>query len=156
MNIIENLYGIDPEEIGFPNRGGATGSKGGNSLNEADPSKKHQASQNKGLQPLLRFIEDLINTHIISEYGDKYTFQFVGGDNSAEKEKIEILKAKTELGMTVDEARAELGLSGKLEAGDAILNGSYVQYYGMKKQQEQYNDAKQKERFEMLQKILQG
>lgn len=156
INIIASLYGIDPAEIGFPNRGGATGSKGGSTLNEADPSKKHQASQNKGLQPLLRFIEDLINTHIISEYGDKYTFQFVGGDNSAEKEKIEILKAKTELGMTVDEARAELGLSGKLEAGDAILNGSYVQYYGMKKQQEQYNDAKQKERFEMLQQILQG
>lgn len=156
INIIASLYGIDPAEIGFPNRGGATGSKGGSSLNEADPAKKHQASQNKGLQPLLRFIEDLINTHIISEYGDKYTFQFVGGDNSAEKEKLEILKTKTELGMTVDEARAELGLTGKLEAGDTLLSSVYVQYYGMKKQQEQYKDAKQKEKFEMLQQIIQG
>ncbi|ANT44754.1 portal protein [Staphylococcus phage vB_SscM-1] len=156
INIIASLYGIDPAEIGFPNRGGATGSKGGSTLNEADPSKKHQASQNKGLQPLLRFIEDLINTHIISEYGDKYTFQFVGGDNSAEKEKIEILKAKTELGMTVNEAREALGLTGKLKGGDAPLNGAYVQYYGQYLQQEQYEEAKQKERFEMLQQILQG
>ncbi|QQV88477.1 portal protein [Staphylococcus phage ZCSS1] len=156
INIIASLYGIDPAEIGFPNRGGATGSKGGSTLNEADPSKKHQASQNKGLQPLLRFIEDLINTHIISEYGDKYTFQFVGGDNSAEKEKIEILKAKTELGMTVNEAREALGLTGKLKGGDAPLNGAYVQYYGQYLQQEQYEEAKQKERFEMLQQILEG
>ncbi|XWX32487.1 portal protein [Staphylococcus phage PG-2021_76] len=156
INIIASLYGIDPAEIGFPNRGGATGSKGGSTLNEADPSKKHQASQNKGLQPLLRFIEDLINTHIISEYGDKYTFQFVGGDNSAEKEKIEILKAKTELGMTVNEAREALGLTGKLKGGDAPLNGAYVQYYGQFLQQEQYQEAKQKERFEMIQQILQG
>ena len=153
INIISSLYGIDPAEINFPNRGGATSSKGGNTLNEADPSKKHQASQNKGLQPLLRFIEDLINKHIVSEYGDKYTFQFVGGDSKSEKDKIEILKAKAEVALTVNEVRKELG-EPPIEGGDTILNGVYVQRVGQIYQQNQYEDAQRKEKLEMMQNVL--
>ena len=134
-------------------RGGATSSKGGNTLNEADPSKKHQASQNKGLQPLLRFIEDLINRHIVSEYGDKYTFQFVGGDSKSEKDKIEILKAKAEVALTVNEVRKELG-EPPIEGGDTILNGVYVQRVGQIYQQNQYEDAQRKEKLEMMQNVL--
>lgn len=155
INIISSLYGIDPAEINFPNRGGATGSKGGSTLNEADPSKKHQASQNKGLQPLLRFIEDLINRHIISEYGNKYTFQFVGGDSKSEKEKIDVLKAKAEVALTVNEAREELGKP-PIEGGDTILNGVYVQRIGQIYQEQQYQDAQKEKRLGMIQNVLNG
>jgi len=155
INIISSLYGIDPAEINFPNRGGATGSKGGSTLNEADPSKKHQASQNKGLQPLLRFIEDLINRHIISEYGNKYTFQFVGGDSKSEKEKIDILKAKAEVALTVNEIRQELGKP-PIEGGDTILNGVYVQRVGQIYQEQQYQDSQKEKRLGMIQNVLNG
>lgn len=156
INIISALYGIDPAEIGFPNRGGgATGSKGGSTLNEADPSKKHQQSQNKGLQPLLRFIEDLVNRHIISEYGDKYTFQFVGGDTKSATDKLNILKLETQTYKTVNEAREQEGYK-PIEGGDVILDGSFIQSLGHGLQQEQYNDTQQKERFQMLQSMVQG
>ena len=155
INIISALYGIDPSEIGFPNRGGATGSKGGSTLNEADPGKKQQQSQNKGLQPLLRFIEDLVNRHIISEYGDKYTFQFVGGDTKSATDKLNILKLETETFKTVNEARAEQGLK-PIDGGDVLLNNAFLQSTAQEQQKEQYLDAQQKERFQMLQSYLQG
>ncbi|WRW34608.1 portal protein [Staphylococcus phage CF5] len=155
INIISALYGIDPSEIGFPNRGGATGSKGGSTLNEADPGKKQQQSQNKGLQPLLRFIEDLVNRHIISEYGDKYTFQFVGGDTKSATDKLNILKLETETFKTVNEARDEQGLK-PIDGGDVLLNNAFLQSTAQEQQKEQYLDAQQKERFQMLQSYLQG
>lgn len=153
INIISALYGIDPAEIGFPNRGGATGGKGGNTLNEADPGKKQQQSQNKGLQPLLRFIEDLINTHIISEYSDKYVFQFVGGDTKSELDKIKVLQEEVRTYKTVNEARKEKGLK-PIEGGDVLLDGSFIQSMSLETQKEQYEDTKQKERFDMLQQFL--
>ncbi|QIW89093.1 portal protein [Staphylococcus phage Twort] len=153
INIISALYGIDPAEIGFPNRGGATGGKGGNTLNEADPGKKQQQSQNKGLQPLLRFIEDLINTHIISEYSDKYVFQFVGGDTKSELDKIKILQEEVKTYKTVNEARKEKGLK-PIEGGDVLLDGSFIQSMSLNTQKEQYEDTKQKERFDMIQQFL--
>lgn len=155
INIIASLYGIDPAEIGFPNRGGATGSHGGNTLNEADPGKKHQASQNKGLQPLLRFIEDLINKHIIPEFGDKYTFQFVGGDSTSELEKIKIMYEKVKFAMTVNEAREALGLKGKVKGGDVPLDGVLIQRIGQLMQEDQDQYAKQQDRLTLLQSMLQ-
>lgn len=155
INIISALYGIDPAEIGFPNRGGATGSKGGSTLNEADPGKKQQQSQNKGLQPLLRFIEDLVNRHIISEYGDKYTFQFVGGDTKSATDKLNILKLETQIFKTVNEAREEQGKK-PIEGGDIILDASFLQGTAQLQQDKQYNDGKQKERLQMMMSLLEG
>ena len=155
INIIASLYGIDPAEIGFPNKGGATGSKGGNTLNESDPQKKLQQSQNKGLQPLLRFIEDLVNRHIISEYGDKYTFQFVGGDTKSATDKLNILKLETQIFKTVNEAREEQGKK-PIEGGDIILDASFLQATAQLQQEKQYDDGKQKERLQMMMSLLEG
>lgn len=153
INIISALYGIDPAEIGFPNRGGATGSRGGSTLNEADPSKKQQQSQNKGLQPLLKFIEDLVNRHIVSEYGDKYTFQFVGGDTKSATDKLNILKLETQIFKTVNEAREEQGKK-PIEGGDIILDASFLQGTAQLQQEKQYEDGKQKERLQMMMSLL--
>ena len=141
INIIASLYGIDPAEIGFPNRGGATGSKGGNTLNEADPQKKLQQSQNKGLQPLLRFIEDLINKHLVAEFGDQYLFQFVGGDTKSEEEKLDILNKEVSTFKTVNEARKEKGLE-PIEGGDIILKAEYIQGIGQDMNRERFEAEK--------------
>lgn len=153
INIIASLYGIDPAEIGFPNRGGATGGKGGSTLNEADPQKKLQQSQNKGLQPLLRFLEDLINKHIVSEFGDKYLFQFVGGDTKSEEDKLNILQTEVQTFKTVNEARKERGLK-PIEGGDVILKAEYIQGIGQDMNREQFEYSKQKERTQMANNLL--
>lgn len=142
INIIASLYGIDPAEIGFPNKGGATGSKGGNTLNESDPQKKLQQSQNKGLQPLLRFIEDLINKHLVAEFGDQYLFQFVGGDTKSEEEKLDILTKEVSTFKTVNEARKEKGLE-PIEGGDIILKAEYIQGIGQDMNRERFEAEKE-------------
>lgn len=142
INIIASLYGIDPAEIGFPNKGGATGSKGGNTLNESDPQKKLQQSQNKGLQPLLRFIEDLINKHLVEEFGDQYLFQFVGGDTKSEEEKLDILDKEVTTFKTVNEARKERGYE-PIEGGDVILKAEYIQGIGQEMNRERFEAEKE-------------
>lgn len=144
INVITSLYGIDPAEINFPNNGGATGSKGG-SLNQGNSAEKTQASQNKGLLPLLKFIEDTINKYIVAEFGDIYLFQFVGGDIATELEKIKVLGEKGKIAMTVNEIRKELGLPGDVLGGDVPLNGVVVQRIGQVMQQEQFEYQKQQD-----------
>lgn len=148
INVISALYGIDPAEINFPNNGGATGSKGG-SLNEGNSKQKMQASQNKGLQPLLQFIEDTINTYILAEFGDKYQFQFRGGDLEAQLEKIKILEAEGKVYKTVNEIRAEKGLE-PIAGGDVILNGTHIQAIGQLMQKEQFEYQQQQDRLNRL------
>lgn len=149
INVISSVYGIDPSEINFPNRGGATGSKS-NSLNEGDSSKKNRDSQNKGLQPLLKFIETVINKHIVSEFGNKYIFEFSGGDNTSEKEKLEILKLKSEIYMTPNQIARQEGAEGDLPGGDTIMVGEAIQRQGQIMQQEQFEYQKKQDREDKL------
>ncbi|WBF82154.1 portal protein [Mammaliicoccus virus vB_MscM-PMS2] len=145
INVISSVYGIDPSELNFPNRGGATGSKS-NSLNEGDSSKKNRDSQNKGLQPLLKFIEVLINKHIVAEFGNKYIFEFSGGDSTSEKEKLEILKLQSEIFKTPNQIAVEQGYEGNLPGGDTIMVGEAIQRQGQNMQQEQFEYQKQQDR----------
>src|SRR5437764_1132930 len=107
INVICSIYSIDPSEINFPNRGGATGHSG-NTLNEGSQKEKTKDSKDKGLEPLLAFLEDCINKYIVSQFGDKYVFQFVGGDAQTESQIIDILAAKAAIGYTINDVRNEL------------------------------------------------
>lgn len=156
INVICSVYGIDPSEINFPNRGGATGSKS-NSLNEGSSSEKHRDSKTKGLEPLLKFIENMINKYIIPEFSDKYIFEFSGGDNKTELEKLAILEKELELFKVPDEARIEQGYEGTVPGGDTILNGVSVQRqiqlmqekeFAYKQERDKKEDAKEQEQQE--------
>lgn len=149
INVITSLYQIDPAEINFPNNGGATGSKGG-SLNEGNSAEKTQSSQNKGLLPLLRFIENVINKHIVEEFDDKYVFQFLGGDSTEELRKIQRLAEQGKIAMTVNEIRSALGLKGDILGGDIPLNGVVVQRIGQLLQEEGTNYQKQQDKLNRL------
>ncbi|AUV57722.1 portal protein [Bacillus phage HonestAbe] len=128
INVMCSIFAIDPSEINFPNRGGATGSSG-SSLNETSAKEKNRISRDKGLEPLLKFIEDTINKYIIRQFGDEYLFQFVGGDAATEKEALELLELRTQVGLTFNEARAILGY-GAIEGGDVINSPYHVQSKG--------------------------
>src|SRR5699024_6243227 len=99
--------------------------------------------------------EDLVNRHIISEYGDKYTFQFVGGDTKSATDKLNILKLETQIFKTVNEAREEQGKK-PIEGGDIILDASFLQGTAQLQQEKQYDDSKQKERLQMMMSLLEG
>ncbi len=125
INIICGAYKIDPAEINFPNNGGVGGK--GSSLFSGDEEKIDNSKQ-KGLFPLLKFIENTINKNIIEKFNteDEYKFVFDGIDNESESEQVDLAKKKTESYMTINEVRAEKGLP-EIEGGDIVANPYYVQ-----------------------------
>jgi HK97 family phage portal protein len=143
INVICSIFAIDPSEINFPNRGGATGNSG-NTLNESSNTEKYRNSKDKGLEPLLKFIEDAVNKYIVSQFGDRYVFNFVGGDAKTEMEIINILEAKAKIGLTINDVREELGYP-PVEGGDVTLAGVHVQRLGQIMQEEQMKMQRQME-----------
>ena len=123
INMICAVYQIDPAEINFPNQGGVGG--GSSSLFNGDDSKVRQ-SKDKGLFPLLQFIENFINKHIVSTISDKYAFSFVLEDAENQEKRVAIDRQRVSTFMTVNELREEKGLK-PLENGDIILDPYFMQ-----------------------------
>ena len=129
INIITSNFGVDPAEIGFPNRGGATGSKG-NSLQESSKKETAQLSRDKGLTPLLDFIEDIINDNIVSRFSNgKYMFRFQGNELSMELQQLEKDKTLVQTYMTVNEVRKDHHLEPVL-GGDVVLSQFHINRLG--------------------------
>lgn len=149
INVLCANFGIDPAEINFPNRGGATGSKG-NSLQEASKKETSKLSKDKGLTPILTFLEDVINRNIMPYLeGGKYAFRFVGDSTEAELKSLEILAKETETYKTINEARKERGLE-EIEGGDIIMQAIHVQRLGQIFQQQQVERQMQMEQRQMM------
>lgn len=125
VNIACAIYQIDPAEINFPNNGGVSGTGGG--VFESSNETRIKNSKDKGLRPLLRFIEDYINKNIISEFSDEYVFNFVGMDEKSEEEVVELQSKEVKTYKTVNEIRAEHGKEA-IEGGDVILDASWLNY----------------------------
>lgn len=118
INIECAVCQIQPEEINFPNRGGSTGKGTGNSVNEGSTTKaKMQQSRDKGLEPLLNYIEDFMNNEIMRYLDSNYMFRFTIGDTEEAIKQQDLLAKKLQTGMTLDESREAQGL-GKLPAFD--------------------------------------
>lgn len=118
-SIVCAIYGIAPDEINFESFSAA----GTSSLSGSDTEEKLVHSKDKGLLPLLSYLEGTISEYVIGEFSDKYEFQFTGLDEEDKKTVFE----RKKLTMTVNEMRAEDGLD-KAEGkwGDAPLNPSLV------------------------------
>lgn len=128
VNIACAVYQIDPAEINFANNGGVN-SNGGSGLFESNNESKLKNSKDKGLRPLLRFIESLINKYIISRFSDELVFNFVGIDEHTEDEKIDLSTKEVKAYKTVDEVRAEHNLEPLPDGlGNVILDASWLNY----------------------------
>lgn len=114
------VYRIDPAEINFPLSGGSDQKAMFEGSNEA--RIKH--SRDKGLKPLLRFIQSKINKHIISRIAPDYEFLFVGLELEDQKEELEDNVKKIQNFMTVNEIRRKYKLKDipDEEGGNLILN----------------------------------
>lgn len=118
-SIICAIYSIDPSEINFE----SFTSSGRSSLSGDDTVEKIAASKDKGLRPLMGYFESILSDYVISEFGDKYVFRFVGLDQEDAARKWE----KAKLASTWGELRAEIGQKAtNTPLDDAPLNPSLV------------------------------
>ena len=133
INIVCAVYAIDPAEINFSNNGGATSQS---SVFETSQEQKLKNSKDKGLKPLLRFIEATINKNIISRFSKDYVFSFTGLDEHSEEEKADLDSKQVKVWKTINEIRKEHGEE-PIEHGDIILDSSFINYIQNKENQEQ-------------------
>lgn len=128
-SIICAIYGIAPDEINFESF-----TSGASSLSGSDTEEKLSFSKDKGLLPLLSYLEGTLSEYVIGEFSDKYEFQWTGLDEEDPKTVFE----RKKLIMTVNEMRAEDGLD-KVDGdwGDAPLNPSLVGVWQAENQQSQ-------------------
>lgn len=128
-SIICAIYGIAPDEINFESF-----TSGASSLSGSDTEEKLAFSKDKGLRPLLSYLESTLSEYVIGEFSDKYEFQWTGLDEEDEKQVWE----RKKLTRTVNEIRAEDGVD-KAEGawGDAPLNPSLVTAWQAENQQGQ-------------------
>lgn len=133
INIVCAVYAIDPAEINFANNGGAGGQS---SVFENSQEQKLKNSKDKGLKPLLRFIETVINKWIISRFSQDYVFSFTGLDEQSESEKAELDTKQSKIWKTVNEVRKEHGFE-PLDDGDVILDPSWLTYHNQQEMMKQ-------------------
>ena len=136
INIVCAVYSIDPAEINFANNGGATAQS---SVFENSQEQKLKNSKDKGLKPLLRFVETVINKWIISKFSQDYVFAFTGLDEQSEDEKADLDTKQAKVWKTVNEIRKEHGEE-PIDDGDVILDSSWLTYHSQQQMSQQMGD----------------
>jgi len=127
IKIICSIFQVDPTEIGFGMReegGRGTGGLGGDQFTE-----KLTASKNKGLLPLIRFLEKFLNRHIIDKVDPDYKIEFVGISEEGQKATLERQATEVKYKKSVNEVRAEDDLPPIEGADDLILDPNYMQWF---------------------------
>lgn len=135
INVSCAVFQIDPAEINFPNRGGAAGG-GGGGLGDGGIEDRLDHSRDKGLRPLLRFIETLINRHLVSRFDPRFVFTFVGIDEKSDNEIADLEQKHVKVWKTINEIRKERDEPPLPEGGDIILDPTYIQYLAQLQQKE--------------------
>lgn len=134
INICSAVYQIDPAEVNFPNNGGVGGK--GTSLMEGGSDSKIKNSKDKGLKPLLTFLAHMINKYVIGQFSNDFIFTFRGLNENSERDQADLDSLAVKTYKTVNEIRAEHD-EDPIENGDILLDGVYVQYASMLKNQQQ-------------------
>jgi len=126
MRAICTQFQIDPTEIGLDLL-----VTGGKNISSVDGhASKIEFSREKGLYPILMFIEDLINSDIMpaidKEYAKKYKFQFEGYTDETPQTEIALLQAE----MTVNKSMNDLLLAARKDKiehpiGDLTMNQAF-------------------------------
>lgn len=131
MRAICAQFQIDPLELGLDI---ITGTGGGSSSQNGN-EQKLEASRERGLYPILMFIEDFINNDIIPaidpEYQKKYKFQFEGYTDETPQTEVALLQAE----MTVNKSMNDLLTAArkpkiKHPVGDLPMNQAFWQLVG--------------------------
>lgn len=117
------LFRIDPSEINFDLRGGVGQQPVFMSTNEA----QQKASKDRGLQPLLTFVEDALNRHVVWKVDPRWEVAFVGLDAKTEEQAMQLRQQQSSTTFKLNEVRAMDGLP-PVEYGDVVCNPTYIGY----------------------------
>jgi len=128
------IYGMDPMEINF--KYGDSGGSGG-SMFESSNKQKLAQSKDKGLQPLLRFIQHRLSSFLVHRIDEDFEFAFVGLDAQTPDELADLNTKQVTSYKMVDEVRAEEDLPPLPDGeGQVILHAVWMQNKTMAAQQE--------------------
>ena len=116
------IYSIDPSEIGWDiSRSGGNGG-----LFEGSQEQRLKHSKDKGLYPLLKFLQRKINKYIIEQINPDFELVFVGLNGLTIEEELDMDIKKVGSFMTVNEAREKYEMK-PLEFGDVPTNATLIQ-----------------------------
>lgn len=115
------IFQIDPSEINFDLRGSSMQQPVFMSNNEA----QQKVSKDRGLHPLLRFVEDHLNKHIVWQIDPRFEFAFVGLDAKTEEQAMQLRMQQVQNVYTLNEIRAMEDLL-PINGGDIVLNPTYT------------------------------
>ena len=131
-----SVYRIDPSELGFSfkNQAQVFGQDG--------QKARLQHSREKGLKPILIFLENIITKYLVSEIDEDYEFVFTGIEVEDEETQVNLDKIKLESGMVSmqDIFKKYSGREFDSE-NDIILNQVYQQAQASKQQQEMFGSS---------------
>jgi len=127
------IYAIDPNEIGF----NINGSGDSAPMFEGNNEKKLKHSKDKGLYPILKFVQRKINKHIMTQLDPEYELLFMGMNGVSISDELDMDIKKAGSFMTLNEIREKNGLEGMKEEGDIILNPYYMQTRQQQQMQQQ-------------------
>lgn len=127
------VYRIDPSELGFQFKDQT------NIFGQAGQKERLQHSKDKGLKPILVFLQEVINYYLVSELDEDFEFVFTGVDAEDEGRQVEIDAKKIQNGMVCLEDIFEKYSGRKFNPEtDTILNQSYQLQKQMQLQQAMY------------------
>lgn len=116
------IYSIDPTEIGWDIA--RSGSNSG--LFEGNQAERLQHSKDKGLYPLLKFLQRKINKYIVEQINPDFELVFMGLNGMTISEELDMDIKKINSFQTINEIREKWGLE-PLEFGDMPENSIYYQ-----------------------------
>lgn len=116
------IFNIDPIEIGWD----ISRSSGRNGLFEGSQEKRLQNSKDKGLYPLLKFLQRKINKYIVEQIHPDYEFVFMGLNGMTIDQELDLDIKKVQAFATINEIREKYEMK-PLEGGDIIENAVFVQ-----------------------------
>lgn len=130
-------YRIDPSEIGFPMSGN---SEGGGAMFEGSNKHRLEFSKEKGLKPLLSYVQKCFHKYIVERYDSDYEFIFEGTDIESPEMELENDIKAVQNWATINEVRSKRGMK-PIEGGDIVANPVYLQAQQMKMQGDQGSNA---------------
>lgn len=135
-----SVYRIDPSELGFQFKDQAQ------VFGQDGQKERLDHSKEKGLKPLLLFVQNIINYFIVSELDENFEFVFTGIEIEDEEKQVSLDKTKLESGMVSmeDMFKKYSGRDFDPEK-DTILNQVYQSAAAQKQQSQQFGGPQMNE-----------
>ena len=126
IKLICAIYQIDPIEIGY---GMMEEGGGGGGLNGDNSTEKITLSRDKGLYPLMKWLEHFINTKIIDPFEPDFVIKFTGLSGESALDALDRQDREVRFKKTVNEIRSEDNLPPLPGMDTFMLDPGYVQWF---------------------------